>query len=98
MFKTILHVAGFYFVILGTWRLANATTASPSIAEILQEKYSPLRDLISPHQIFGWLIKTIRSFKQPGWLGNAVILQKQFNYGLLWLFIGLFLQFLTGFF
>jgi hypothetical protein len=101
MLKMILQIVGFYFVLIGTWRLANATTHNPSLPEAFEykkteENYNPLRDLISLSHILAWIYRTIISFKHSGWFGGAIILHKQFNWGLLWLLLGVILQFIAG--
>ena len=103
MTKIILYIAGFYFVLIGTWLLATATTvASTGVADAIKKArnehfYNPLRDIISILPILSWLFKTIVEFIKPGKVDKAIILHKQFNRGLLWLLLGLFLQFITFF-
>ena len=102
MVGSVLHVAGFYLTLIGTWRLANATTHAPIGPEMYtysegEKGYNPLLDLISPHEVLFWIIRTIMSFNKPGWFGNAIILQKRFNWALLWLLLGICFQFLAAF-
>jgi hypothetical protein len=98
----ILKFIGFYLVIIGTWRLANATKRAPIGADLWKRQeearnYSPLQDLISPMEVLLWFFKTVKSFNKPGSFTTAVLMQKEFNWGLIWLLLGLLMQFLTGF-
>jgi len=98
MIITIVHILSFYFVFIGTWRLATSTTRSPIGYNVFDQEdeeqaYNPLKDLISPHKVLIWIYQTVLSFNKPGHYASAVILQKKFNWGLLWLLIGIFAQF-----
>lgn len=96
--KGILIVLGFYFVFIGTWRLANSTTDSVGkvyFNKATEDNYNPIYDLFKLHEIIKWLFKTIRSFGKPGFVTGAVILNKRFNWGLLWLLLGIIFQFIA---
>lgn len=98
----ILDFIGFYLVVIGTWRLANATKKKP-VGNFIQaitneESYKPYKDLYSPHKVIVWLIKTVREFRTDGQMTDAVILQKKFNWGLLWLLLGVVIQYIAGLF
>jgi hypothetical protein len=99
MLKIALHIAGFYFIFIGTWRLANATTRSPVgilLGQYEEEArtYNPSIDLVSIHRVLLWIFKELTTFKKPGGFSTATIHHKQFTWGLLWLLVGLILQFL----
>ena len=98
MIFTIIHILSFYLVFIGTWRLATATTRAPIGSNVFaqqddEQAYNPLRDLISPHKVLIWFYHTVVSFKKPGHYTSAVILHKKFNWGLLWLLLGIVAQF-----
>lgn len=100
--KIILQILGFYLVFVGTWRLANSTThspigAEPSINREKEEKYNPLWDLVAIKEILVWIFMTLRGFNKPGRFTGAAILHKRFNWGLLWLLLGIALQFIVNF-
>ncbi len=100
--KIILEILGFYLVIIGTWRLANSTVRSPVGADLWtfkesEDNYNPILDLLSIHKVFIWILSTIKSFNKKGQLTGAAILHKQFNWGLLWLLLGIMLQFSAQF-
>ena len=97
----VIHILGFYLVFIGTWRLATATTSHPIGAEVsnlkdAEEAYNPLTDLISPHKVIMWICRTLKSFKKPGCYTKAVICHKKFNWGLIWLLLGIVVQFVCG--
>ena len=99
MIFTIIHILSCYLVFIGTWRLATATTRSPIGIKVFdqedeEQSYNPLKDLISPHKVLLWIYQTVLSFNKPGHYKSAVILQKKFSWGLLWLLLGIFSQFL----
>jgi len=101
MFYLIIDVLGFYLVLIGTWRLATATRRPPMGSQLWEygkeeQTYFPLKDLISPHKVISWMFKTILSFNKPGRLTGAVIVQKQFNWGLFWILLGLIIEFSCG--
>ena len=102
MIFTIIHILSFYLVFNGTWRLATATTRAPIGINVFdqidkEQAYNPLKDLISPHKVLIWIYQTVLSFNKPGHYTSAVILQKKFNWGLLWLLLGIFAQFVCFF-
>jgi len=97
-----IHIIGFYLVFIGTWRLATATTKLPMGEAMFQQRdeeqaYNPLMDLVSPHKVLVWIFKTILSFNKPGYYTSAVILHKKFNWGLLWILLGLIIQLVSHF-
>lgn len=99
MIFTIINILSFYLLFIGTWRLATATTRAPIGSNVFAQKdneqeYNPLKDLISPHKVIIWFYHTVVSFNKPGHYTSAVILQKKFNWGLLWLLLGIFAQFI----
>lgn len=86
-----------YLVLIGTWRLANATTKAPIGSEVGQyqeseEAYNPLKDFVSIVEVGCWLIRTIKELRVPGSFANAVIHEKKFQWGLFWLMCGIFIQ------
>lgn len=98
--EQIIGFIGFYLSVIGTWRLASATTKKP-IGNFTQtaEKdnlYQPIHDLYAIHKVFAWVLETFKSYKSNGELTDAVILHKQFNWGLLWLLVGICLQYISG--
>jgi len=102
MLFTAIYILGFYLVLIGTWRLATATTKWPMGSDLLQQRdeeqaYNPLTDLVSPHKVLAWMFMTILSFNKPGNYTDAVILHKKFNWGLLWVLLGLIIQFVSHF-
>ncbi|MCK4786325.1 MAG: hypothetical protein KAV87_21385 [Desulfobacteraceae bacterium] len=102
MLFTGIHILGFYMVLIGTWRLATATTKLPMGEAMFQQReeekaYNPLTDLVSPHKVLVWIFMTILSFNKPGNYTSAAILHKKFNWGLLWVLFGLIIQFVCGF-
>jgi len=102
MLTIFLKIAGFYLVVVGTWRLANATKRVPVGADLWRRQeeakdYNPLKDLISMKELLFWFCKTVRTFNKPGDFATAVLMQKEFNWGLIWLLLGLLMQFLSGF-
>lgn len=97
-----IHILGFYLIFVGTWRLATATTAAQIGAGLFDEKdkeqaYKPWKDICSPHTVIIWICKTLASFNKPGNYTSAVILQKKFNWGLIWLLTGIIIQFVSIF-
>jgi len=97
----IIHILGFYLIFIGTWRLATATRKAPIGADVYSQKYEeqaykPWKDLCSPHKVILWMCKTLASFNKPGDYTDAVILHKKFNWGLLWLLLGIAVQFVCG--
>lgn len=100
MQKIYFQITSFYLVFIGTWRLASATKRAP-MGDLGQyqeeeEKYKPLWDLFFPHKIVIWMFRTLASFNKPGSFAKAVIMHKKFNWGLLWLMLGIIIQFLSG--
>ena len=101
MLFTLIYILGFYLILIGTWRLATATTSAPvgtKLFDLSDEErvYKPLTDLFSPHKVLIWIYQTLRSFRRPGHYTNAVICHKKFNWGLLWLLLGIVVQFVCG--
>jgi len=101
MLRIVIHIIGFYLVLIGTWRLANAAAKAPIGGEMYlykeqEENYNPLGDLFCPLEVFVWMFRTIASFSKPGRFTNAVILHKKFSWGLMWLLFGIFMQFIAG--
>ena len=101
MLRIIIHIIGFYLVLIGTWRLANATVKVPIGNEMFlykeqEEDYNPLRDLVCPHDVFAWMLRTIVSFNKPGRFTGSAILHKKFSWGLMWLLFGILIQFIAG--
>lgn len=100
--RILLWIASFYLIVVGTWRLANATIKRPMGGdwreyERREEQYNPLSDLTAAKDICSWLSRTIKSFRSPGSFTDVVILHKHFNWGLMWLLLGLTLQFFSQF-
>ncbi len=100
MLCTVMDILGFYLIFIRTWRLATSTGKSPIGTELFkykeeEQKYFPLKDLVSPHKVLVWMFKTVLSFKKAGEFSTAVILHKKFNWGLLWLLVGITIQFLS---
>ena len=98
-----IKIIGFYLVLIGTWRLATATVQAPIGQSLFdyrkeEENYHPLRDFVSIKEIFIWIKETAMSFNKPGRYTSAVILHKKFNWGLLWLLIGMSIQFIDQLF
>lgn len=101
MLFTLIHIFGFYLIFIGTWRLATSTTAAPVGDKVFRLKdeeqvYNPLTDLFSPHKVVIWIWQKLKSFKKPGHYTNAVICHKRFNWGLIWLLLGIAIQFVCG--
>ena len=101
MLFTLEHFIGFYLIFIGTWRLATATTSAPAGTKVFnlsdeEQVYNPLTDLFSPHKVLIWIYQTAKSFRRPGQYTNAVICHKKFNWGLLWLLLGIAIQFVCG--
>ena len=97
----IIDFLGFYLIFIGTWRLATATKSAPTGTEVFDLRdeeiaYNPLMDLISPRKVIVWIYRTLKSFSRPGHYTNAVICHKQFNWGLIWLLLGILVQFVCG--
>ena len=100
--KIALQIFGFYLVFIGTWRLANSTVHSPIGADLFnyrkkEENYIPFLDLLSIHKVIIWAISTVKTFNKKGAFTGAAILHKQFSWGLLWLLLGIGLQFISQF-
>ena len=99
-YNDILSFIGFYFIVIGTWRLANATQPAPVGGPWQQTEedrtYKPFRDIFSPHLVVLWIGRTIKTFKENGSLNSAVILQRQFSWGLLWLLLGIVIQYVSS--
>lgn len=98
----ILQILGFYLIFIGTWRLATATTKAPIGADLFSQKdeeqaYKPWKDLYSFFKVIIWIYKTLASFNKPDFT-SAVILHKKFNWGLMWLLVGIMVQFVSIFF
>jgi hypothetical protein len=101
MLLTTTHILGFYVVVIGTWRLANATAPAPMGSQLHEyarkmKTYNPVWDLLSPHLVACWMVRTVLKLKQPGKFTDSVILHKQFNWGLMWLLLGLSIQFVCA--
>lgn len=97
MIHTLLQILSGYLVLIGTWRLANSTEKKPRLAELRQyqheeETYNPLKDLLAIKDIFLWMFWTVKEFRTPGYVNEAVICHKKLNWGLLWLMSGILLQ------
>lgn len=96
--RITLGIASFYLILVGTWRVANATADAPigpnlSKYEQKEKEYNPLSDLIAVREIGSWFLRTIRRSKRSGSFASAVVLHRHFNWGLIWLLSGLTLQF-----
>ena len=80
--------------------MANATRRKPGgdFLQVIDEDrfYKPYKDLYSPHKVIVWFIDTVKKFRSDGEMTNTVILHKQFNWGLLWLLLGVMVQYITG--
>ena len=92
----ILRILGFYLIVIGTWRLATATRETPIGEGLFPKKYKPWKDLFSPHKVIIWMCKTLVSFNKPDFT-SAVIFHKKFNWGLMWLLVGIIVQFVSSF-
>ena len=102
MIHQVLNLIGVYLAVIGAWRLATATQRKPvgNFNDKIEEEnaYKPLTDLIAPHKVVVWAYRTLRSFSQNGQMTDSVILHKQFNWGMLWLLLGMLVQYISGFF
>jgi len=88
--KIILQIFSVYFVIVGTWNLANATVGTQTIAGIddigKKEKNRKPWSYLFP-------LRKINSLSSD--FGRAYVLGKQFRWSLVWLISGIILQFIS---
>ena len=96
--EILFDIIGFYLVFIGTYRLANSTRQKPggdfSAVADEDDKYDPFADLKNPSEAFRWMKNTFTNRKEPGKFYDAVVLHKKFNWGLLFLLFGIFIQFI----
>lgn len=89
-----LYILSAWLVVVGTWRVSQAMTASPSIADIFWAKeYNWLTNLIRLHRdIILWLLGIKRSKRCEPDTVSGSIHPRELSYGLRWLITGLLLQ------